>query len=43
MRRIGSASEVALSGTQSAGQVVYLHTDHLGAVVKATDEAQNVV
>jgi RHS repeat-associated protein len=29
--------------TGGAGQVVYLHTDHLGAVVKATDGEQNLV
>ncbi|MEJ2403694.1 MAG: RHS repeat-associated core domain-containing protein [Candidatus Thiodiazotropha sp.] len=34
------------AGAETGGEgstLVYLHTDHLGTVVKATDEAQNVV
>ncbi|MET0028732.1 MAG: RHS repeat-associated core domain-containing protein [Candidatus Thiodiazotropha sp.] len=42
LRRRGASSEVAISGTPGGG-LAYLHTDHLGTVVKATDQAQNVV
>ncbi|MEW8459265.1 MAG: RHS repeat-associated core domain-containing protein, partial [Candidatus Thiodiazotropha endolucinida] len=34
---------VLLSGTPTEQGVVYLHTDHLGAVVKATDSDQTLV
>ncbi|MES9971963.1 MAG: RHS repeat-associated core domain-containing protein [Candidatus Thiodiazotropha sp.] len=43
LRRRGPTSTVLLSSNSSEQGVVYLHTDHLGAVVKATDGDQGVV
>ncbi|MEW8623919.1 MAG: RHS repeat-associated core domain-containing protein, partial [Candidatus Thiodiazotropha endolucinida] len=43
LRRRGPTSSVLLSGNPTEQGVVYLHTDHLGAVVKATDSDQNLV
>ncbi len=43
LRRRGPTSSVLLSGNPIEQGVVYLHTDHLGAVVKATDSDQNLV
>ncbi|MEW8542426.1 MAG: RHS repeat-associated core domain-containing protein [Candidatus Thiodiazotropha sp.] len=43
LRRRGPTSTVLLSGSPTEQGVVYLHTDHLGAVVKATDSDQNLV
>ncbi|MCU7875276.1 MAG: RHS repeat-associated core domain-containing protein [Candidatus Thiodiazotropha sp. (ex Lucinoma borealis)] len=43
LRRRGPTSTVLLSGSPTEQGVVYLHTDHLGAVVKAMDGDQNLV
>ncbi|PUB80417.1 MAG: hypothetical protein DBO99_01090 [gamma proteobacterium symbiont of Ctena orbiculata] len=43
LRRRGPTATVLLSGTPTEQGVVYLHTDHLGAVVKATDSDQTLV
>jgi RHS repeat-associated protein len=43
IRRRGPSSETTLTSRPAEGNVVYLHTDHLGAVVKATDEDRNIV
>jgi RHS repeat-associated protein len=42
LRRVGDASSVEVGGTPEAA-LAYLHTDHLGAVVKATDEQGGLV
>ncbi len=42
LRRRGTTSAIAISGIPG-GDLAYLHTDHLGAVVKATDQYQDIV
>ncbi|MEW8660080.1 MAG: RHS repeat-associated core domain-containing protein, partial [Candidatus Thiodiazotropha endolucinida] len=43
LRRRGPTSTVLLSGNPTEQGVVYLHTDHLGAVIKATDGDQKIL
>ncbi|MCU7935956.1 MAG: hypothetical protein KZQ99_13920 [Candidatus Thiodiazotropha sp. (ex Dulcina madagascariensis)] len=43
LRRQGTTPSEVLSGTPEAGTLAYLHTDHLGAVVKATDGNQAII
>ncbi|MBT3054319.1 MAG: hypothetical protein KME69_05540 [Candidatus Thiodiazotropha sp. (ex Codakia orbicularis)] len=43
LRRRGPTSTSLLSGNPTDQGIVYLHTDHLGAVVKATDGTQALV
>ncbi|MCU7863842.1 MAG: hypothetical protein KZQ92_07675, partial [Candidatus Thiodiazotropha sp. (ex Lucinoma borealis)] len=43
LRRQGATPNGVLSGTPQSLELAYLHTDHLGAVIKATDENQAVV
>ncbi|MBT3022141.1 MAG: hypothetical protein KUF77_04495 [Candidatus Thiodiazotropha sp. (ex Lucina aurantia)] len=43
LRRRGPTSTSLLSGNPTDQGIVYLHTDHLGAVVKATDSDQTLV
>jgi RHS repeat-associated protein len=43
LRRDGVTPESTLSGTSEGMSLTYLHTDHLGAVVKATDENGGLV
>ncbi|MCU7923356.1 MAG: hypothetical protein KZQ88_11755, partial [Candidatus Thiodiazotropha sp. (ex Dulcina madagascariensis)] len=42
LNRIACPSEVQ-SGTPEAVTLAYLHTDHLGAVIKATDGNQAII
>ncbi|MES9992769.1 MAG: hypothetical protein ABW098_12495, partial [Candidatus Thiodiazotropha sp.] len=43
LRRQGPTSTILLSGNPADLGIIYLHTDHLGAVIKATDGEQNLV
>ncbi len=43
IRRRGPSAEAVITSRPAEVNLVYLHTDHLGAVVKATDEDQAIV